>query len=95
MTTVTIDGANISFNGIKLEDLLTQVYNKGKEDATNESQADKVTFVKLSKELMVMGRKISVRTLTSKAREANIKVFQFDGKRLACKRSDIKHFLNS
>ena len=85
---------NISINGMNLRELLSQVYNQGKLDAQTDSNDGRITFVNLSKELAAKGRKISVRTLTNRAKEANVKTFRFDGNRLACRRIDIKHFID-
>jgi hypothetical protein len=93
-TTVTIEGANIIINSISLEELLHKVYQKGKQDALFSDEKEKITFIQLSKELAEKGRKISVQTLTKKARAANVKILNFDGKRLAIYRKDIKFFLS-
>lgn len=93
-TTVTIQDANILINGLNIEALLSRVYNQGKEDQIKENQLDKVTFITLSKELKDQGRNISSRTLSLKAKEANVKVFRFDGNKLAVNRKDLKYFIN-
>ena len=94
LTQITITDGKISVNGIDLVILLDQVYNKGKADAGEESKVDKVTFLSLANELQAQGRKITARTLINRAREANVKVFRFDGNKLACRRSDIKHIVS-
>lgn len=93
-TTVTIENGKIFLNGLDLESLLEKVYQKGRTDSSQADKSDRVTFVKLSQELKEAGRNISVVTLTKRAREAKVKVFQFDGKRLACKRSDVRNFVD-
>lgn len=94
MTTVTIDGGNITINGMNLEEILERVYNKGKRDDVNESGTEKISFIQLSKELQANGRNISVRTLTAKARDAKVKVFRFDGKRLGVFKNQVKNFID-
>ena len=94
MTTITVEGANIILNGLSLEEILNRVYSKGKEDALKQDIGDKVTFIALSGEMLANGRKISVRTLTAKARNAGVKIFKFDGNKNAILRKDIKHFIN-
>lgn len=94
MTTITIDADKIIINNTSLEELLQRVYNKGKEDGKLELVDEKVTFIQLAKEMAEKGRKISVQSLTRKAREANVKILQFDGKRKACYRKDIQAFVS-
>ncbi|MFT3908056.1 MAG: hypothetical protein QM737_01410 [Ferruginibacter sp.] len=92
--TITINESTISISDFNLEELLTKVYNKGLTDGANNSDGDNVTFITLSKEMADNGRHISVRTLTARAKEANVKIFRFDGNRYAVKRKDIKHFIS-
>jgi hypothetical protein len=93
-TTLTIDGANIIINSIPLEELLHKFYQKGWNDAFLVDKNEKVSFVKLHQELLSKGRKISIRTLTAKARGAKVKLFTFDGNRLAVYRKDIPLFIS-
>lgn len=93
-TTITIDSDKIIIAGVSLDELLQKVYQKGKTDALLTQNEELVTFINLKKELAVKGRKISVQTLTNKARAANVKIRQFDGKRLAIYRGDIPKFLS-
>lgn len=101
MLTVTVDADKITISGVSLKELLTQVYQEGaKINSQPQSsvmlapEQTKVTFITLSKELKKQGRNVSVRTLTARARNANVKVFPFDGKRLAVWRKDVKLFLS-
>lgn len=93
-TTITIEDAKIFINSQSLEDLLQKFYNKGKADALFTDKDEKATFIQLNKELAEKGRKIGIQTLTKKARVANVEIYQFDGKRLAVMRKDVKHFLS-
>ena len=93
--TVTIKEGNVIIGGVNLDELLDRVYQRGKHDAIKEDKGEMITFQQLSKELEIRGRKISVQTLTKKAREANIPVLPFDGKRLSVSRKMIKHFLSN
>ncbi|HEX7903802.1 MAG TPA: hypothetical protein VF487_07980 [Chitinophagaceae bacterium] len=43
-TTITIEGANISFNGIDLKELLQTVYQQGKSDSLQTDKDERVTF---------------------------------------------------
>ena len=93
MVAISLDGGNLYLNNIPLTEILQIVYQQGKRDALTEDINEKVTFIQLSKELAEQGRKLSVKTLTNRAREAKVKVFPFDGKRLAVFRRDVKNFI--
>jgi len=93
-TTITIEDAKIFINSQSIEELLLKFYNKGRSDALFIDKDEKVTFIQLHKELAEKGRKISIQTLTKKARKANVKIIQFDGKRLAVLRKDVKLFVS-
>lgn len=91
-TTITIQDSNININGISIEDLLLKVYEQGKKDGSENLEV--ITFKSLSQDLGKKGRIVSPRTLAVKAKNANVKVFPFDGKNLAVFRKDIQKFIN-
>jgi hypothetical protein len=93
-TTVTVEGLNIFINNQSLEQIIENAVRKALGGSTLEDKDEKVTFIQLSKELAESGRKISVSTLTKKARLANCKIYRFDGKRLAVMRESIKTFVS-
>ena len=92
--TIHFEGASIHINNIPLQEILKTVYDQGRRDAEHKPLTEKVTFTQLSKELAEKGRVVSVKTLTNKARAANVKIYTFDGKRLAVLRKDIKEFIS-
>lgn len=93
ITTVTLENATIYLNGRSFEDILLEVYNKGRADGSSDTTNGVVSLEQLAVELSLTGRIISSRSLISKARKANVKTFRFDGNKLASLRKDIIRFL--
>lgn len=93
--TVTIENGNIFIGNLNLEELLNKVYQKGIVDGSKQGSKEEVlSFIQLSKELSETDRKLTVQTLIKKARKADVKIIEIDGKRLGLHRKDVSKFLN-
>lgn len=92
--TISVQNSIIQINGVDLQKILSEVYNQGRRDERDRPEPERITLLSLSKELESSGRKISPRTLATKAKAANVKLIRFDGNKLAVYRNDIKHFIN-
>jgi hypothetical protein len=84
----------LTFLSIQLEDLLKRFYEQGVKDAFKIDKDERISFVKLSKELKSEGINITARTLQNRAERNNVKIIKIDGKRNGIYRRDKQSCLN-
>lgn len=93
--TITVETNGVFINSISLEELFRKFYQQGKADAFKVDRDERISFVKLSKELKIEGIDVTARTLLNRAIRNNVKIVSIDGKRSGIYRRDKNKLLES